>query len=201
MKLKIYIVKSHICIECIDVALRELPQIYIDNISSHIYLSSPSIDLLPETDSPTRVQFYVKTYVLTSVTSVPDRGNSKYHYYGLRIKAGSSLLRLMEDQQHLAMRQQPFSQKQRYLLSYVTPLEPFLLNIYFHLTLIFYLSLTLYTVGHFKSSHGFRHLLHDKDRIAASFHFIIHRLCVDLNVSAALSHALNPCSCQVEACA
>ncbi|XP_024920435.1 MHC class II regulatory factor RFX1a isoform X3 [Cynoglossus semilaevis] len=41
------------------------------------------------------------------------RGNSKYHYYGLRIKAGSSLVRLMEDQQHLAMRQQPFSQKQR----------------------------------------------------------------------------------------
>ncbi|KAI1886630.1 hypothetical protein AGOR_G00197790 [Albula goreensis] len=38
------------------------------------------------------------------------RGNSKYHYYGLRIKASSSLLRLMEDQQHLAMRQQPFSQ-------------------------------------------------------------------------------------------
>uniref|UniRef100_A0A8C1RQV2 Regulatory factor X, 1a (influences HLA class II expression) n=1 Tax=Cyprinus carpio TaxID=7962 RepID=A0A8C1RQV2_CYPCA len=42
------------------------------------------------------------------------RGNSKYHYYGLRIKASSSLLRLMEDQQHLAMRQQPFSQKQRW---------------------------------------------------------------------------------------
>eukprot|EP00079_Xenopus_tropicalis_P019358 XP_012808943.1 PREDICTED: MHC class II regulatory factor RFX1 [Xenopus tropicalis] len=41
------------------------------------------------------------------------RGNSKYHYYGLRIKASSPLLRLMEDQQHLAMRQQPFSQKQR----------------------------------------------------------------------------------------
>nr|XP_033779848.1 MHC class II regulatory factor RFX1 isoform X2 [Geotrypetes seraphini] len=41
------------------------------------------------------------------------RGNSKYHYYGLRIKGNSSLLRLMEDQQHLAMRQQPFSQKQR----------------------------------------------------------------------------------------
>ncbi|NWI21125.1 RFX1 factor, partial [Crypturellus soui] len=41
------------------------------------------------------------------------RGNSKYHYYGLRIKANSPLLRLMEDQQHLAMRQQPFSQKQR----------------------------------------------------------------------------------------
>uniref|UniRef100_A0AAY4EBJ2 RFX-type winged-helix domain-containing protein n=1 Tax=Denticeps clupeoides TaxID=299321 RepID=A0AAY4EBJ2_9TELE len=41
------------------------------------------------------------------------RGNSKYHYYGLRIKAGSQLLKLMEDQQYLAMRQQPFTQKQR----------------------------------------------------------------------------------------
>ncbi|KAM3864126.1 MHC class II regulatory factor RFX1a [Diretmus argenteus] len=41
------------------------------------------------------------------------RGNSKYHYYGLRIKAGSSLIRLMEDQQYLAMRQQPFTHKQR----------------------------------------------------------------------------------------
>ncbi|XP_071656736.1 MHC class II regulatory factor RFX1 [Patagioenas fasciata] len=41
------------------------------------------------------------------------RGNSKYHYYGLRIKGSSPLLRLMEDQQHLAMRQQPFAQKQR----------------------------------------------------------------------------------------
>ncbi|XP_055060269.2 MHC class II regulatory factor RFX1 isoform X1 [Misgurnus anguillicaudatus] len=41
------------------------------------------------------------------------RGNSKYHYYGLRIKSSSPLLRLMEDQQHLAMRQQPYSQKQR----------------------------------------------------------------------------------------
>ncbi|XP_008408853.1 MHC class II regulatory factor RFX1 isoform X1 [Poecilia reticulata] len=41
------------------------------------------------------------------------RGNSKYHYYGLRIKSGSPLLRLMDEQQHLAMRQQPFSQKNR----------------------------------------------------------------------------------------
>ncbi|XP_042619371.1 MHC class II regulatory factor RFX1-like isoform X1 [Cyprinus carpio] len=41
------------------------------------------------------------------------RGNSKYHYYGLRIKSNSPLHRLVEDQQHLAMRQQPFSQKQR----------------------------------------------------------------------------------------
>ncbi|XP_020511376.1 MHC class II regulatory factor RFX1 isoform X2 [Labrus bergylta] len=41
------------------------------------------------------------------------RGNSKYHYYGLRIKSGSALLRLMDEQQHMAMRQQPFSQKSR----------------------------------------------------------------------------------------
>ncbi|XP_054460112.1 MHC class II regulatory factor RFX1 isoform X2 [Anoplopoma fimbria] len=41
------------------------------------------------------------------------RGNSKYHYYGLRIKSGSALLRLMDEQQHMAMRQQPFSQKNR----------------------------------------------------------------------------------------
>lgn len=43
------------------------------------------------------------------------RGNSKYHYYGLRIKSGSPLLRLMDEQQHMAMRQQPFSQKNRCL--------------------------------------------------------------------------------------
>ncbi|KAF3844052.1 hypothetical protein F7725_016100 [Dissostichus mawsoni] len=41
------------------------------------------------------------------------RGNSKYHYYGLRIKSGSPLLRLMDEQQHMALRQQPFSQKNR----------------------------------------------------------------------------------------
>uniref|UniRef100_A0A8K9XTF3 Regulatory factor X, 1b (influences HLA class II expression) n=1 Tax=Oncorhynchus mykiss TaxID=8022 RepID=A0A8K9XTF3_ONCMY len=41
------------------------------------------------------------------------RGNSKYHYYGLRIKTTSSLLRLIDDHQHLALRQQPFSQKNR----------------------------------------------------------------------------------------
>uniref|UniRef100_A0A3B1K4I4 Regulatory factor X1 n=1 Tax=Astyanax mexicanus TaxID=7994 RepID=A0A3B1K4I4_ASTMX len=41
------------------------------------------------------------------------RGNSKYHYYGLRIKSSSPLQKLMEDQQHLAMRQQPFSHKHR----------------------------------------------------------------------------------------
>ena len=48
-----------------------------------------------------------------SPSASPPRGNSKYHYYGLRIKASSPLLRLMEDQQHMAMRGQPFSQKQR----------------------------------------------------------------------------------------
>ncbi|XP_051993041.1 MHC class II regulatory factor RFX1-like isoform X1 [Xyrauchen texanus] len=41
------------------------------------------------------------------------RGNSKYHYYGLRIKNSSPLHRLVEDQQHLALRQQPYSQKHR----------------------------------------------------------------------------------------
>lgn len=46
------------------------------------------------------------------------RGNSKYHYYGLRIKSSSPLLRLLEDQQHLAMRQQPYSQKQRCVCVY-----------------------------------------------------------------------------------
>ncbi|XP_037107708.1 MHC class II regulatory factor RFX1 isoform X2 [Syngnathus acus] len=41
------------------------------------------------------------------------RGNSKYHYYGLRIKSGSPLLRLMDEQQITAMRQEPFPQKSR----------------------------------------------------------------------------------------
>uniref|UniRef100_A0A4W5KCL1 Regulatory factor X1 n=1 Tax=Hucho hucho TaxID=62062 RepID=A0A4W5KCL1_9TELE len=49
----------------------------------------------------------------TNNMTVCLRGNSKYHYYGLRIKANSSLLRLIDDHQHLAMRQQPFSQKHR----------------------------------------------------------------------------------------
>ncbi|XP_039766924.1 MHC class II regulatory factor RFX1 isoform X3 [Ornithorhynchus anatinus] len=40
------------------------------------------------------------------------RGNSKYHYYGLRIKAGSPLLHLTGDQKQIAMQGQPFSQKQ-----------------------------------------------------------------------------------------
>ncbi|XP_078070427.1 transcription factor RFX3 isoform X4 [Mustelus asterias] len=42
------------------------------------------------------------------------RGNSKYHYYGIRIKPDSPLNRLQEDMQYMAMRQQPMHQKQRY---------------------------------------------------------------------------------------
>ncbi|KAG9337410.1 hypothetical protein JZ751_028831 [Albula glossodonta] len=61
----------------------------------------------------TRMNASTLWHVRTDDMPACCRGNSKYHYYGLRIKASSSLLRLMEDQQHLAMRQQPFSQKQR----------------------------------------------------------------------------------------
>uniref|UniRef100_A0A6J0SNC0 DNA-binding protein RFX2 n=1 Tax=Pogona vitticeps TaxID=103695 RepID=A0A6J0SNC0_9SAUR len=42
------------------------------------------------------------------------RGNSKYHYYGIRLKPDSPLNRLQEDPQYMAMRQQPVYQKQRY---------------------------------------------------------------------------------------
>ncbi|XP_006266872.2 DNA-binding protein RFX2 isoform X3 [Alligator mississippiensis] len=42
------------------------------------------------------------------------RGNSKYHYYGIRLKPDSPLNRLQEDTQYMAMRQQPVHQKQRY---------------------------------------------------------------------------------------
>ncbi|TNN40881.1 DNA-binding protein RFX2 [Liparis tanakae] len=41
------------------------------------------------------------------------RGNSKYHYYGIRVKPDSPLNRLQEDTQYMAMRQQPVHQKQR----------------------------------------------------------------------------------------
>lgn len=43
----------------------------------------------------------------------PSRGNSKYHYYGIRVKPDSPLNRLQEDTQYMAMRQQPVHQKQR----------------------------------------------------------------------------------------
>ncbi|KAM4857679.1 DNA-binding protein RFX2 isoform X2 [Urocitellus parryii] len=42
------------------------------------------------------------------------RGNSKYHYYGIRLKPDSPLNRLQEDTQYMAMRQQPLHQKPRY---------------------------------------------------------------------------------------
>ncbi|XP_075401640.1 DNA-binding protein RFX2 isoform X1 [Tenrec ecaudatus] len=42
------------------------------------------------------------------------RGNSKYHYYGIRLKPDSPLNRLQEDPQYTAMRQQPLHQKPRY---------------------------------------------------------------------------------------
>uniref|UniRef100_A0A4W3IHP7 DNA-binding protein RFX2 n=1 Tax=Callorhinchus milii TaxID=7868 RepID=A0A4W3IHP7_CALMI len=42
------------------------------------------------------------------------RGNSKYHYYGIRLKPDSPLNRLQEDMQYMAMRQQPAHQKQRF---------------------------------------------------------------------------------------
>ncbi|CAG11623.1 unnamed protein product, partial [Tetraodon nigroviridis] len=41
------------------------------------------------------------------------RGNSKYHYYGIRVKPDSPLNRLQEDTQYMAMRQQPVHQKPR----------------------------------------------------------------------------------------
>lgn len=44
-----------------------------------------------------------------------QRGNSKYHYYGIRVKPDSPLNRLQEDMQYMAMRQQPMQQKQRYV--------------------------------------------------------------------------------------
>lgn len=42
-----------------------------------------------------------------------SRGNSKYHYYGIRLKPDSPLNRLQEDTQYMAMRQQPVHQKPR----------------------------------------------------------------------------------------
>uniref|UniRef100_A0A8C6M475 DNA-binding protein RFX2 n=2 Tax=Nothobranchius furzeri TaxID=105023 RepID=A0A8C6M475_NOTFU len=46
--------------------------------------------------------------------TVSVRGNSKYHYYGIRVKPDSPLNRLQEDTQYMAMRQQPVHQKQRF---------------------------------------------------------------------------------------
>ncbi|KAJ8278568.1 hypothetical protein GJAV_G00089000 [Gymnothorax javanicus] len=43
-----------------------------------------------------------------------NRGNSKYHYYGIRLKPDSPLNRLQDDTQYTAMRQQPVHHKQRF---------------------------------------------------------------------------------------
>ncbi|XP_025772179.1 DNA-binding protein RFX2 [Puma concolor] len=48
------------------------------------------------------------------------RGNSKYHYYGIRLKPDSPLNRLQEDTQYMAMRQQPLHQKPS-LSGFVSP--------------------------------------------------------------------------------
>uniref|UniRef100_A0AAR2KN42 RFX1 transcription activation region domain-containing protein n=1 Tax=Pygocentrus nattereri TaxID=42514 RepID=A0AAR2KN42_PYGNA len=42
------------------------------------------------------------------------RGNSKYHYYGIRVKPDSPLNQLQEDMQYMALRQQPVQHKQRF---------------------------------------------------------------------------------------
>lgn len=42
------------------------------------------------------------------------RGNSKYHYYGIRIKSSSILNQYQDDQQHTAMRQQPINSAKRF---------------------------------------------------------------------------------------
>lgn len=61
-----------------------------------------------------------------SAFSLPEstRGNSKYHYYGIRVKPDSPLNRLQEDTQYMAMRQQPVHQKQRSALQPSLPLFP-----------------------------------------------------------------------------
>ena len=57
------------------------------------------------------------TVSVFSLTLSSARGNSKYHYYGIRVKPDSPLNRLQEDTQYMAMRQQPVHQKQRSELS------------------------------------------------------------------------------------
>lgn len=52
--------------------------------------------------------------VFICFSSSSCRGNSKYHYYGIRVKPDSPLNRLQEDMQYMALRQQPVQQKQRY---------------------------------------------------------------------------------------
>uniref|UniRef100_A0AAQ5XXS8 RFX1 transcription activation region domain-containing protein n=1 Tax=Amphiprion ocellaris TaxID=80972 RepID=A0AAQ5XXS8_AMPOC len=51
---------------------------------------------------------------LSAPLRLGTRGNSKYHYYGIRVKPDSPLNRLQEDMQYMALRQQPVQQKQRF---------------------------------------------------------------------------------------
>ncbi len=53
-------------------------------------------------------------FTAVSFSHLDFRGNSKYHYYGIRVKPDSPLNRLQEDMQYMALRQQPVQQKQRY---------------------------------------------------------------------------------------
>jgi len=55
----------------------------------------------------------IDSLTLSNFNSDTSRGNSKYHYYGIRLKPESPLNRLQEDTQYMAMRQQPIHQKQR----------------------------------------------------------------------------------------
>lgn len=56
------------------------------------------------------------------------RGNSKYHYYGIRVKPDSPLNRLQEDTQYMAMRQQPVHQKPR-SASFFSPIHSIFFSI------------------------------------------------------------------------
>lgn len=70
-------------------------------------LSCHPSELICETNIET-----LSRWVLT-FTFLSGRGNSKYHYYGIRVKPDSPLNRLQEDMQYMALRQQPVQQKQR----------------------------------------------------------------------------------------
>ncbi|CDQ71419.1 unnamed protein product [Oncorhynchus mykiss] len=61
--------------------------------------------------------------LLTPNVPVCSRGNSKYHYYGIRLKPDSPLNRLQEDSQYMAMRQQPVHQKQSHPLVLPSPTQ------------------------------------------------------------------------------
>ena len=59
------------------------------------------------------MQMHKTSVAFLLILALSLRGNSKYHYYGIRVKPDSPLNRLQEDMQYMAMRQQPMQQKQR----------------------------------------------------------------------------------------